>query len=77
MTDYETLGSGTVSSRLVVDVETIDTFLGATISQVCYGGLNPDWGVRCNTVAALAACPVYSVIKPIGYYGDDQNGFVC
>ena len=33
MTDYETLGSGTVSSRLVVDVETIDTFLGATISK--------------------------------------------
>ncbi len=33
MTDYETLGSGTVSSRLVVDVETIDTFLGASISK--------------------------------------------
>ncbi|HRJ54009.1 MAG TPA: ABC transporter ATP-binding protein [Candidatus Thiothrix moscowensis] len=33
MSEYETLGSGTVSSRLVVDVETIDTFLGATISK--------------------------------------------
>jgi ATP-binding cassette subfamily C protein len=33
MTEYETLGSGTVSSRLVVDVETIDTFLGASISK--------------------------------------------
>lgn len=33
MTEYETLGSGTVSSRLVVDVETIDTFLGNSISK--------------------------------------------
>lgn len=33
MEEYETLGSGTVSSRLVVDVETIDTFLGITISR--------------------------------------------
>jgi ATP-binding cassette subfamily C protein len=33
MTDYETLGSGTVSSRLVVDVETVDAFLGASISK--------------------------------------------
>ncbi len=33
MTEYETLGSGTVSSRLVVDVETIDTFLGNGISK--------------------------------------------
>lgn len=33
MTEYETLGSGTVSSRLVVDVETIDTFLGTGISK--------------------------------------------
>lgn len=34
MTEYETLGSGTVSSRLVVDVETIDAFLGASISKL-------------------------------------------
>jgi ATP-binding cassette subfamily C protein len=33
MTEYETLGSGTVSSRLVVDVETIDAFLGISISK--------------------------------------------
>ncbi|WP_298609275.1 ABC transporter ATP-binding protein [uncultured Thiothrix sp.] len=33
MAEYETLGSGTVSSRLVVDVETIDNFLGITISR--------------------------------------------
>lgn len=33
MAEYETLGSGTVSSRLVVDIETIDTFLGITISR--------------------------------------------
>ncbi|MBU0654659.1 MAG: ABC transporter ATP-binding protein/permease [Gammaproteobacteria bacterium] len=33
MAEYETLGSGTVSSRLVVDVETIDNFLGAGISK--------------------------------------------
>ena len=33
MTEYETLGSGTVSSRLVVDVETIDQFLGISISK--------------------------------------------
>ncbi|WGZ94172.1 MAG: ABC transporter ATP-binding protein [Candidatus Thiothrix putei] len=33
MTEYETLGSGTVSSRLVVDVETVDNFLGISISK--------------------------------------------
>ncbi len=33
MAEYETLGSGTVSSRLVVDIETIDTFLGISISR--------------------------------------------
>lgn len=33
MTEYETLGSGAVSSRLVVDVETIDNFLGISISK--------------------------------------------
>lgn len=33
MAEYETLGSGTVSSRLVVDVETIDNFIGITISR--------------------------------------------
>jgi len=33
MAEYETLGSGTVSSRLVVDVETIDRFLGTSISS--------------------------------------------
>lgn len=33
MTEYETLGSGTVSSRLVVDVETIDNFLGISIGK--------------------------------------------
>ena len=33
MTEYETLGSGTVASRLVTDVETIDQFIGTTISR--------------------------------------------
>ena len=33
LSEYETLGSGSVSSRLVVDVETIDTFLSTTISR--------------------------------------------
>jgi len=33
MTEYEMLGSGTVSSRLVVDVESIDNFLGISISK--------------------------------------------
>ncbi|MFZ1389640.1 MAG: ABC transporter ATP-binding protein [Thiolinea sp.] len=33
MAEYETLGSGTVSSRLVVDIETIDNFLGISISR--------------------------------------------
>ena len=33
MSQYETLGTGTVNSRLVVDVETIDGFLGVSISK--------------------------------------------
>ena len=32
MSQYETLGTGTVNSRLVVDVVTIDGFLGVSIS---------------------------------------------
>ncbi|EIJ34508.1 ABC transporter ATP-binding protein [Thiothrix nivea] len=40
MTEYETLGSGTVSSRLVVDVETIDAFLGASISKFIVAALS-------------------------------------
>jgi len=33
MSEYETLGSGTVASHLVTDVEAIDTFIGATLSK--------------------------------------------
>ncbi|MEM9557519.1 MAG: ABC transporter ATP-binding protein [Acidobacteriota bacterium] len=33
MAEFETLGSGTVASRLVTDVETIDRFLGTTLSR--------------------------------------------
>ncbi len=33
MAEYETLGSGTISSYFVVDIETIDNFLGVTISK--------------------------------------------
>jgi ATP-binding cassette subfamily C protein len=33
MAEYETLGSGTISSHFVVDIETIDNFLGVTISK--------------------------------------------
>lgn len=34
LAEYETLGSGTVSSRLVVDLETVDAFLGYSISKL-------------------------------------------
>ncbi len=33
LAEYETLGSGTVASHLVTDLESIDTFLGTTISK--------------------------------------------
>ena len=33
MAEYETLGSGSISSHFVVDIETIDNFLGNTISK--------------------------------------------
>lgn len=33
MTEYETLGSGTVASHLVTDVEAIDTFIGSALSK--------------------------------------------
>lgn len=33
MAEYETLGSGTVASHLVTDVEAIDTFLGSALSK--------------------------------------------
>jgi len=33
MSEYETLGSGTISSHFVVDVETIDKFISETVSK--------------------------------------------
>ena len=33
MSEYETLGSGTISSHFVVDVETIDKFIAETVSK--------------------------------------------
>jgi len=33
MSEYETLGSGTVASHLVTDVEAIDTFIGSALSK--------------------------------------------
>jgi len=33
MAEYETLGSGTVASHLVTDVEAIDTFIGSALSK--------------------------------------------
>lgn len=34
MSEFETLGSGTVASRLVVDMETVDQFVGSTLSRL-------------------------------------------
>ncbi len=34
MSEYETVGSGTVSSLLVTDLNTVDTFIGETVSKV-------------------------------------------
>ena len=34
MTEYESLGSGTVSTYLVKDLDTIDTFIGTTVSKL-------------------------------------------
>jgi ATP-binding cassette subfamily C protein len=39
MAEYETLGSGTVASHLVTDLESIDTFLGTTISKFLVASL--------------------------------------
>lgn len=39
MAEFETLGSGTVASRLVTDVETIDRFLGTTLSRFLVSAL--------------------------------------
>ena len=39
MSEYETLGSGTISSHFVVDVETIDKFIAETISKFIISAL--------------------------------------
>jgi len=39
MAEYETLGAGTVSSHLVTDLDTIDRFLGATVSRFIVASL--------------------------------------
>lgn len=39
MSEYETLGSGTISSHFVVDVETIDKFIAETVSKFIVASL--------------------------------------
>ncbi len=39
MSEYESLGSGTVVTHLVTDLDTIDSFLGTTISKLLVAGL--------------------------------------
>ncbi len=39
MAEYETLGAGTVNSHLVTDLDTIDRFLGATVSRFIVASL--------------------------------------
>jgi len=40
MAEYETLGSGTVASHLVTDVEAIDTFIGSALSKFIVASLS-------------------------------------
>lgn len=39
MSEYESLGTGTVVTHLVTDLDTIDTFIGSTISKLLIAGL--------------------------------------
>lgn len=40
MSEYETLGSGTVTSHFVTDVNAVDSFIGESISKVLVAGLS-------------------------------------
>ena len=40
MAEYETLGSGTVTSHFVTDINAVDSFIGETISKVLVAGLS-------------------------------------
>ncbi len=39
MSEYESLGTGTVVTHLVTDLDTIDTFIGSTVSKLLIAGL--------------------------------------
>ncbi|MDO9423778.1 MAG: ABC transporter ATP-binding protein [Methylobacter sp.] len=39
MSEYESLGTGTVATHLVKDLDTIDTFIGTTVSKLLVAGL--------------------------------------
>ena len=39
MSEYESLGTGTVATHLVKDLDTIDTFIGSTVSKLLVAGL--------------------------------------
>ncbi len=39
MSEYESLGTGTVASHLVKDLDTLDTFIGTTVSKLLVAGL--------------------------------------
>lgn len=38
MSEYESLGTGTVVTHLVTDLDTIDTFIGSTVSKLLIAG---------------------------------------
>ena len=77
MSEYETVGGGTVSSLFVTDLNTVDQFAGETVSKVIVSAL---------TIVGVAAVLLwlhwqlalfYTIDEPVGdlfHYGDGQAG---
>ena len=66
MSEYETLGTGTVVTHLVTDLDTVDNFIGNTISKLLVASLTILGTAVIPVMDALAVGPVHFVVKPGG-----------
>ena len=66
MSEYESLGTGAVVTHLVKDLDTIDTFIGTTVSKLLVATLTIIGTGSDSIMDALAIGSVYYVVKSRG-----------
>lgn len=74
MAEYETMGTGSVTSHFVTDVNAVDEFLGSTPEQVHRSRTDDHRCCHHSALDALAAGPVYPVDESCGYLFHHGDG---